>query len=282
METNRKLHAACAASIALVVGAASAQSFNIEVDGAPPASGAGIPANTFAGAANQPGTWNGLTSTGPLTLVGLNGSATAVTLSGSSYVIYSFPNAQTTGDFDLLLDDVQDCGFAGPADRTYTFSNLAAGTYEVYTYGWAPDAPGQLWTDISVTGSTSTNPQTVGTSAAVPSTSVPFETPGHYALHVITVPAAGSITINAAPGTGSPGGAFGSVNGIQLKLLGGKPCLGDTNNSGVVDVDDLVAVILGWGACAGCPPTDCASDIDNDCDTDVDDLVAVILAWGPC
>jgi acetyl esterase/lipase len=49
-----------------------------------------------------------------------------------------------------------------------------------------------------------------------------------------------------------------------------------------VDVDDLIAIILGWGACEmRCPPY-CAEDVDRDCQIDVDDLIAVISAWGPC
>jgi hypothetical protein len=84
-------------------------------------------------------------------------------------------------------------------------------------------------------------------------------------------------TANLRDGAGADlGQAFLSIE------LGGATCLGDTNNSGAVDVDDLVAVILGWGACANCPPAVCSSDIDGDCDTDVDDLVAVILNWGAC
>jgi uncharacterized membrane protein len=57
-------------------------------------------------------------------------------------------------------------------------------------------------------------------------------------------------------------------------------CPADTDGSGGVDVDDLVTVILGWGACA--PPADCPGDVNDSGAVDVDDLVAVILAWGPC
>jgi hypothetical protein len=48
-----------------------------------------------------------------------------------------------------------------------------------------------------------------------------------------------------------------------------------------VDVDDLIAVILAWGAC----PNGCLADITPlpaDGQVDVDDLIAVILAWGDC
>jgi hypothetical protein len=63
--------------------------------------------------------------------------------------------------------------------------------------------------------------------------------------------------------------------------LGSPPCLADTNGNGTVDVDDLIAVILGWGPCAP-PPTSCVTDINDDGEVNADDLVAVILAWGPC
>jgi hypothetical protein len=91
------------------------------------------------------------------------------------------------------------------------------------------------------------------------------------------------------PDAGGPltGGNFELVGGFWPGVgTAGPSCEGDTNNSGAVDVDDLVAVILGWGGCAGCPPAHCASDVapfpGGDCATDVDDLVSVILHWGDC
>jgi hypothetical protein len=58
-------------------------------------------------------------------------------------------------------------------------------------------------------------------------------------------------------------------------------CPADIDSSGAVDVDDLVAVILAWGACPK-PPASCEADIDDSGAVDVDDLVAVILYWGAC
>jgi hypothetical protein len=60
-------------------------------------------------------------------------------------------------------------------------------------------------------------------------------------------------------------------------------CYADVNGSGVVDADDLIAVILDWGSCPS-PPAACPVDIvplpcGNDA-ADVDDLIAVILNWG--
>ncbi len=59
-------------------------------------------------------------------------------------------------------------------------------------------------------------------------------------------------------------------------------CLADVNESGAVDVNDLLTVINHWGGCAGTCPPSCAGDVNSTCAVDVDDLLAVINAWGPC
>ena len=53
----------------------------------------------------------------------------------------------------------------------------------------------------------------------------------------------------------------------------------DVNDSGNVDVDDLLVIINGWGACK-VPPAACEGDISGDGTIDVDDLLAVINNWG--
>ena len=53
---------------------------------------------------------------------------------------------------------------------------------------------------------------------------------------------------------------------------------------GTVNVDDLLAVINGWGPCPA-PPMACPADIapsGGSGTVNVDDLLAVINAWGPC
>ena len=52
-------------------------------------------------------------------------------------------------------------------------------------------------------------------------------------------------------------------------------CPGDVTHNGVVDIDDLLAVIGAWGPCAGC-----AADCTHNCVVDIDDLLAVITDWG--
>jgi hypothetical protein len=63
-------------------------------------------------------------------------------------------------------------------------------------------------------------------------------------------------------------------------------CQGDLNGSHSVDSDDLVGVILAWGACPNCPSSPCAADVApfpvGDCAVNADDLIAVILNWGSC
>jgi hypothetical protein len=56
------------------------------------------------------------------------------------------------------------------------------------------------------------------------------------------------------------------------------------NGDGLVNVDDLLAVINAWGVCPpGAPcPADIAPPPSGDGTVGVDDLIAVINAWGPC
>jgi hypothetical protein len=58
---------------------------------------------------------------------------------------------------------------------------------------------------------------------------------------------------------------------------------GDVTGDGIVDVDDLLAVITQWGACPA-PPAPCSADIapigEPDGVVNVDDLLLVILNWG--
>lgn len=61
-------------------------------------------------------------------------------------------------------------------------------------------------------------------------------------------------------------------------------CFGDVTRNGVVNVDDLLAVINGWGACPNLP-TPCPADIAptaGNRNVNVDDLLVVLNSWGPC
>jgi hypothetical protein len=70
------------------------------------------------------------------------------------------------------------------------------------------------------------------------------------------------------------------ANGNGLPDECEKPTVpGDTNGDGVVNVDDLIAVVLGWGPCPA-PPATCPADVNDSRTVDVDDLIMVILNWG--
>jgi hypothetical protein len=58
-----------------------------------------------------------------------------------------------------------------------------------------------------------------------------------------------------------------------------QPPAGDATGDGAVDVDDLIAVITGWGPC-GPGPSYCPADLNGDGAVDVDDLLLVLLRWG--
>ena len=70
-------------------------------------------------------------------------------------------------------------------------------------------------------------------------------------------------------------------------------CFGDVNGSGGVNIDDLLAVINGWGNCPPLPmgvstgplppcPPDVSPHICGDGLVNIDDLLVVINNWGPC
>ena len=50
-------------------------------------------------------------------------------------------------------------------------------------------------------------------------------------------------------------------------------CTGDVNSDGVINIDDLLAVIAAWGPCS------CAEDVDGNGIVDIDDLLTVISNW---
>lgn len=105
-------------------------------------------------------------------------------------------------------------------------------------------------------------------------------------------------TIDGGGGT-SVGGAFalsgtigqpdaGVMAGGDFQLTGGfwagtgsvvQPpvCVGDLNNSGAVDVQDLLILLGAWGPCSGCP-----ADLNNSGAVDVQDLLILLGAWGAC
>ena len=73
-------------------------------------------------------------------------------------------------------------------------------------------------------------------------------------------------------------GKSAPVDMDMLTLALGPPRLGDVNHNGVVNIDDLLAVISAWGPCP--PPNLCAADVDGNGVINIDDLLLVISNWG--
>ncbi|MHC5027991.1 MAG: hypothetical protein ACYTGR_14645, partial [Planctomycetota bacterium] len=73
------------------------------------------------------------------------------------------------------------------------------------------------------------------------------------------------------------GGTFQAFGNCQ-NCPGTSTCPWDLNESGDVEVLDLVDLIGNWGPCPG----GCAQDFDDNEDVGVLDLVAIIQNWGMC
>ncbi|HRP61935.1 MAG TPA: hypothetical protein PK400_01430 [Phycisphaerales bacterium] len=79
----------------------------------------------------------------------------------------------------------------------------------------------------------------------------------------------------------------GVMSGGGFELAGGfwagagtattPACLGDLNNSGAVDVQDLLILLGAWGPNPGHP-----ADLNSSGAVDVQDLLILLGAWGPC
>ncbi|MEE9129022.1 MAG: right-handed parallel beta-helix repeat-containing protein [Phycisphaerales bacterium] len=54
-------------------------------------------------------------------------------------------------------------------------------------------------------------------------------------------------------------------------------CLWDLDDSGSVGASDLLALLVSWGPCKGCP-----ADFDGDGTVGASDLLALLVNWGPC
>lgn len=133
--------------------AAQAQTFNIDIDNGGAPFGAGVPANSFGGAAETPGYWNDIDNVPGLTTVlrGLNGALTGASLQTTGTVIVQSANdGQASGEFAKLMEDGWQT--VGSSDSiTCTITGLQAGAYFVFTYGDPPDSNTQE-TRVTING----------------------------------------------------------------------------------------------------------------------------------
>jgi hypothetical protein len=200
-------------SLACMLAAACfAQSFNLDIGGpAPGGAGLGTPAPTYGAAAAQTGFWNYLTgtSTAPFAIVNLMRNPTGITCTRSDGLggVFGWNNGMTTGHFQALMDDGHNTGVAPGGVVTYTFSGLVPATYTVWTYGWSPLSSSDLLS-VTVTGSSSPNPQVVGGALVAANT---FTHGITHVTHVVSIGAGMDLVI-----TCSGVGVAGVINGIQV------------------------------------------------------------------
>ena len=107
-----------------------------------------------------------------------------------------------------------------------------------------------------------------------------FDGGGIWTSHTMT---SGDSTLVGVAGQPAIGWSTGDVSGETWTLLGGilvegdasQPnCAGDYNDTGTVDVEDLLILLDGWGTETG--------DLNDDGLTDIEDLLILIGNWGPC
>jgi len=211
-----------AAAVASVSAVATAQEFNIDCGTAN-----GVPATTFAGATTQAGVWNSAdcTALGTTALVDIAGGATSVGLliAGTNFN-FNYPNTATFGNDELLLDDCQD--LSGPTGTTWTIGPMAAGTYKVTVYAWAPDVRTDN-TALTVVGGAN-GLMTCGASPGFTG----YVLGQTHVQDTLTVAAGGSIVITA---DGATAGDYGSINGIQIEQTLSAPttyCTSGTSSNG--------------------------------------------------
>lgn len=199
--------------VALIGGAtAFGQAINIDIGTATTtASGFGPPGASFGAAAGQMGVWNNLAGPTALSipLVDLNGAATnaVLTRSTASGGNFNAQNANTSGDFEDLIDDGQDLS-VGAGPETFTISGLLPGTYDVYVYAYAPDfAPDLTAINVNNIGALVIG----GLPIVPPNTFLLGNTHGIFEVTLDGLTPTITITAN-----GATVNDFGTFNGIQI------------------------------------------------------------------
>ncbi len=216
------------ATLTLLAGQAMGQSFNVDLNNAS-GSGAGVPASSFGAAAGQPGFWNSVTSgtAATSTLGDLNGFVSTTTFTRDTGGTFKgADDVGVSGEAAKLIEDYQ--SLSGFGTLSYSFNNLAFGTYAVYTYAALPNGGGNT-SGVTVTN-TSSKYQYVGANALSSSKFIPGTT---HSIHIVQVNAGGSVTIKVADS--SSGTAH--VGGFQLRKIDSTPIRFYVNDNSPTDLD---------------------------------------------
>jgi hypothetical protein len=73
-----------------------------------------------------------------------------------------------------------------------------------------------------------------------------------------------------------------AIGGDGIDACPPSPCPADFDQSGDVNILDLLQLLSTWGRCPmPCPPM-CIEDLDGDCVVGITDLLFMLGTWGPC
>jgi len=228
---------------ALAAPAVAQQSYYVDFDtGVGGGAGGGAPSSAFGAAAGFAGTWNSIIGDSPIpatyTLVDTTGAASPVSLSiasttgAATMINFTFNEASTTGDDELLMDDIT--YVTGPA--TFTFSGLPDGEYTVFTYAMAPDSAAFL-TNVNVPLSADL-PQDVGGSFASG-----YVLGSTHAQHAVTVTGGADLVIET-----DVTASFDSINGIQVLWGASSGTVGSNYCTSTINSTGLASMISGNGS----------------------------------
>lgn len=70
----------------------------------------------------------------------------------------------------------------------------------------------------------------------------------------------------------------GSLTSATVTIL--PSCLGDLNDDGQVDTEDLFILLAAWGPCSD--PQECPADLNMDAEVNTEDLFMLLANWGVC
>ncbi|MFK7960818.1 MAG: hypothetical protein AB8G96_09860, partial [Phycisphaerales bacterium] len=143
-------------------------------------------------------------------------------------------------------------------------------------FGGAPNADVFVVEISNNGGATWTNLETVG--PAGPGTGGGWIFVEHRSADTITPTNTMRVRFNASDlGDGSVVEAGVDAVSVRLASCGGEVCLGDFDDSGVVEFADLLSLLSAFGPC-----TDCPQDLDGSGTVDFTDLLSLLAAFGPC
>jgi hypothetical protein len=224
-----------------------------------------------------------------MALLALSGAALAAGSAQAGSHTWRVAEVFSTPDGLIQFIELAEC-CGGTGEVGINGHNITSSTHSFLLPGPALTPPTSFRRVLIATQSFADLPNAPTPNYIIPANMIPFfnpsgDTVSYVAWHSWTFPAVPTDCVSSLhrdPSSGAVTTALASptnyANQSHAIDACATPCIGDTNGSGVVDVDDLIAVILGWG----CTGAKCAGDVNDSGVVDVDDLITVILHWGPC